>query len=119
MEMGISPANCSFRPVAVTRVSAGRWEPEVSWMPDSVTWEMVAVSMAALRDARALKKSPSGLTQRRWSQGLYFGLKCGFRGVPSGRRGRVIRSNSERAALGKVRQNLKKSWPMINARRRR
>ena len=61
--------------MAVTMMSASSSRPDVRRMPVGVTESMVSV-MTSTRPARiASYRSPSGIRHRRWSHGLYRGVK--------------------------------------------
>ncbi len=63
------PKATTLRPVAVTTMSAGSVAPEVRRIPSGRKRSMVSVTIEADPREMALKRSPSGTTQTRWSHG--------------------------------------------------
>ena len=76
MVISMPPRPSRFSPVAVTMMSASSSVPEASLSPVSVKVSMWSVTTEALPSLSALKRSPSGTRQTRWSHGLYVGVKC-------------------------------------------
>ena len=56
-------------------MSASRWSPEVSRSPFSVKRSMWSVTTEDVPAQMDLKRSPFGTAQKRWSHGLYCGVK--------------------------------------------
>ena len=78
------PSIWMLSPVAVTTMSAFSSRPDVSRMPVRVKVSIRSVTIEALPLDMALKMSPSGTMQTRWSHGSYAGLKCVSTGKPAG-----------------------------------
>ena len=73
-------------PVAVTTTSASSSSPDSRRMPCSVKVVDPAGDDRSVALAEAVNRSPSGTMQKRWSHGLYGGVKCVSTSKPAGRR---------------------------------
>jgi hypothetical protein len=78
------PTANTFRPVAVTMMSAASSSPEARRRPFGVKRSMRSVTMDARPLCNALNRSPSGTKHMRWSHGSYVGAKWVSTSYPSG-----------------------------------